>query len=127
VPLVTPLQSEKEEVDQSAVYENYVRLEARKAGISERLALYIWTHEGGNDLNAIGDMKLTCKTGLNKGKPVRAKGGWQFTDCGHPEISDTCAFDLRCATTQALPLLKIKETCISQFSTCKDFYEKELQ
>ena len=43
--------------------------------------------------NQLGDMDINCKVGVNKGKPVRAKGLVQITDCYNPDITDDQAFD----------------------------------
>ena len=96
--------------------QTYIALEARKQDVDETLALYIWLHEGKGNLRSIGDMDLTCS---KTGKPVRARGGWQITECYHPEISDECAFDLKCSTAFALPIIKNPVSCRSQFSTCR--------
>lgn len=99
----------------------YIASQALKIGVSEDLALYVWNHEGAGDLRAVGDMDITCPS---TGKPVRARGAWQLTECWYPTVSDDCAFDLKCSTAVALPLLKEKKTCISQFSTCRDYYKR---
>lgn len=112
-----PGQEESVQPDSRDTNENYIATEASKYGVSPELALYIWRNEGKGNLHAIGDMNLTCrKTGL----PVRSRGGWQITECYHPEVSDECAFDLVCSTKVALPL--IKKRCQQEFSTCRAYY-----
>lgn len=71
-----------------------------------------------------GDMAITCPAGPNKGKPVRARGLWQFTECYHPEVSDAEAYDMASSTTLALPLLRNEKTCRNQFSTCDQYYRE---
>lgn len=93
----------------------YIEQEATKMGVDPDVALYIWKNEGRGNLRAIGDMDITCG---RTGKPVRARGGWQITECFYPQVSDACAFDLKCSTAVALPLLKTRKSCLQQFSTC---------
>jgi hypothetical protein len=40
-----------------------------------------------------GDMGVLCPIGVNKDKPIRAKGLVQITDCYQPEITDEQAFN----------------------------------
>ncbi len=41
-----------------------------------------------------GDMNITCPRGINKGKPVRARGAVQITECYFPEVTDEQAYDV---------------------------------
>ncbi len=80
---------------------------------------YIVKNESQYKESAIGDMNLTCRrTGL----PVRARGILQITECYYPEISDECAFDAKCSLETMLPIMADKERCISQWSTCRDYF-----
>lgn len=118
---IRPGQEESTPPEYRDTYENYIATEANKAGVSPELALYIWKNEGQGNLYAIGDMSLTCRrTGL----PVRARGGFQITECFHPEISDDCAFDLHCSTETVMPWIASKKRCIQEFSTCRRYYSK---
>src|SRR5574343_477010 len=66
---------------------------ANKHGINVSLAQYVVSNESQYDINNIGDMDIICKTGPNKGKPVRARGLMQITDCYYPEVTDEQAFN----------------------------------
>jgi len=102
--------------------EDYITQEALKMGVDPRLALYVWTHEGQGNLTARGDLHLTCK---RTGAPVNARGGWQITECYHPEVSDACADDLECSTKVAMPWLVEKKKCMQEFSTCRAYYRNQ--
>jgi hypothetical protein len=64
--------------------------------------------EGESSFNAeaIGDMDVICNFGPNKGKPVRARGIVQITECSHPEITDEQAFDPDWALTWAVGVIE---------------------
>ena len=49
--------------------------------------------ESGLVPSKVGDMKYLCTSGVNLGKPIRAKGLVQITDCYEPTITDAQAFD----------------------------------
>jgi len=97
----------------------YVREQAEIKGVDPDLAEYVWTHEGGGNLAARGDKTLICS---RTGKPVNARGGWQITECYHPEVHDSCTDNLECSTRFALPFLRDKKVCMNEFSTCRDYY-----
>lgn len=64
-----------------------------------------------------GDMQRKCPSGKYKGKPVRARGIYQITQCYHPEITDAQAYDPVFATRWAIQKL-IDGKCKQEFSTC---------
>jgi len=59
-------------------------------GVKEALVREIIKKESSFNEKAIGDMDIICK---NTGKPVRARGLVQITECHHPNINDAQAFD----------------------------------
>lgn len=89
-------------------------------GVSPKLAIYIASHESGFDADQIGDMYITCR---RTGKPVRARGLYQITECFHPEISDAQAFDPDFSMKWAVKVMLDKKYCMMQFSTCRDYYK----
>lgn len=92
---------------------------SQKYNVPESILTYVIEHESNYNEKAIGDMNITCKrTGL----PVRARGLLQITECFYPEISDECAFNAKCSLEKMLPIMADKERCISQWSTCRDYY-----
>lgn len=101
----------------------YIEQQARLYNVSVPLALYVAGHESpGFIATSTGDMNIICRSGPNRGKPVRAKGNWQITDCYHAEVTDAQAFDLTWSTAWAMPILKNPVTCKHEFSTCRDYY-----
>ena len=93
---------------------------ALQYGVSADRVHFIIKHESQYNQNAVGDMNLICKrTGL----PVRARGILQITECYYPEISDKCAFDAECSLDKMLPIMRDKESCLSQWSTCSEYYK----
>lgn len=62
--------------------------------ISEEVMNYIVSNESSFETMAVGDMDIICSRGINKGKPVRARGVAQITECYFPEITDEQAFDV---------------------------------
>lgn len=102
----------------------YVLAEAKKKGVWVEKIEFIASTEGHYNVRALGDMDLICKYGPNKGKPVRAKGAWQITDCGHPEITDEQAFDLEWSTEWSLNVIaSSKKDCMIQWTQCAKWYE----
>lgn len=91
------------------------------SGVDPELARFVWEHEGNGNQFAEGDLNIICK---RTGKPVRARGVWQITECYHPEVSDECAFNVECATKIVTPWLLNKRICLSQFSTCRSYYSE---
>lgn len=87
---------------------------ALQYGVSAELVHYIVKKESQYNPKAIGDMNLICK---RTGKPVRARGILQITECWYPDVSDACAFDVECSLDRMLPVMKTD--CESQWSTCQ--------
>lgn len=97
---------------------------ALEKGVDLKLAHYIAEHESHYNPMEIGDMKITCSSGVNKGKPVRARGIYQITECYYPEFTDEQAFDPETNIRYAIDIIaKGKSICISQFSTCRLYYK----
>ena len=91
----TPVQQVTEVKVEPSKDENiqFARLIARKEGISEELFIRILLDESSGSSTVIGDMNIICKKGPNKGKPVRARGLFQITECHWPKITDEQAFN----------------------------------
>lgn len=108
----------------STTIRSYIEEKALLLGVKKELALYIAEHESRFNPDEIGDMDIICKKrdSTNYGRPVRARGVFQITDCYWPHITDEQAFDARFNIDLALPLLKDKETCLVQFTTCRWYY-----
>lgn len=67
-----------------------IYLYANQYHVSPLKMLKIVKYESRFNPNAIGDMKLKCpSTGL----PVRSRGIVQISECYHPEVTDSEAFD----------------------------------
>ena len=58
---------------------------------------------------ALGDMNIDCKQGVNAGKPVRARGLAQITDCYNASTTDEEAFDPEYALEFAAKQIKRNE------------------
>lgn len=86
---------------------------ALQYGVSAKLVHYIVKKESQYNPKAVGDMNLICE---RTGRPVRARGILQITECWYPDVSDACAFDVTCSLDRMLPVMKTD--CESQWSTC---------
>ncbi len=89
---------------------------AEKRGVSAELLQTIVSRESQWNVKAVGDMQLVCP---KTGKPVRARGALQITECYHPEISDAEAFDAEFSLNWGAKQLANGQ-CKKEFSTCKD-------
>ncbi len=85
-------------------------------GVSSSLLTHIALKESTGSSTILGDMKLICHSGPNKGKPVRAKGVVQITDCYHPEVTDEQAFDMN--FSMRFLASNIKKGNCHEWSTC---------
>lgn len=63
---------------------------AKDYGVSAKTMEKIIKNESSYNPKAIGDMNITCK---KTGKPVRARGIAQITECSFPEVTDEQAFN----------------------------------
>jgi len=94
---------------------------ADEFGVSQELAHYVAFNESSYNPNAIGDMNINCPS---TGKPVRARGVMQLTDCWYGYVSDEEAFDAETNIKIGMEVIaKGRTTCISQFSTCREYYK----
>lgn len=84
---------------------------------------YIINNESQYDPTQIGDMNLICPIGPNKGKPVRARGWFQITECYHPEVSDAQAFDYIWALKWSIPKINNEKTCKIEWTACRWHYD----
>lgn len=100
----------------------YVTQQATWAEVPTRRALYVAGHESFFVATSTGDLTITCHQGPNRGKPVRARGVWQITDCYHPEVSDAEAYSVEWSTAWALPLLADPATCRHEWTQCRRYY-----
>lgn len=108
--------------------EDMVTKYARLNGVSIDLAHYIAKNESHYQFDAKGDLNLICKNPRSpwNGTSVYARGVYQLTRCYHPEISDAEAFNPESNIKIAMAIIgKSKESCINEFSTCREYYEKE--
>lgn len=92
---------------------------AQKYSVEIEVLTYIIKNESNFRADAVGDMNIVCK---RNGEPVRARGILQITECYYPHITDDCAFDVRCSLENMLPIMADKEKCISQWTTCRNYY-----
>jgi hypothetical protein len=83
---------------------DYVQTAAKAAGIDSRIAEWIVSHESGLDPQATGDSG-------------DSRGLWQINRIYHPEVSDRCAYDVKCSTGWALE--RIMDGNINEWSTWK--------
>lgn len=83
--------------------------------VSETKAMDIAKKESGYHPNAVGDLNLICKA---TGKPVRARGIYQITECYHPEITDEQAFDPNFNIEWGIQQMAA-DNCKKEFSTCR--------
>lgn len=119
-PVRSPVFVPKLTVEVPEIYKMMIQSYAEKYGVKIEILTYIVERESGYNPNAIGDMNIICKrTGL----PVRARGILQITECYYPEISDECAFDIKCSFDSMLPIMQDIEKCKSQWTTCRDYYK----
>lgn len=100
---------------------------AEKHGVDKQLAHYVIKGESTYNPEAKGDLNIICDNPRSpyNGQPVYARGLGQLTRCYYPEISDEEAFDpqINLDTTMGV-IAKGKDTCMSQFTTCRDYYQK---
>lgn len=95
----------------------YVVEQATKHGIPVERALHVLENEGGYFPTEDGDMDLICR---RTGKPVRARGPWQITECYYPQVPDEVTDDFKKSTDYVFDNGLLKDgTCQSQFSTCR--------
>jgi len=92
---------------------------ADKYDVSRDLAHYIVSKESTYNPKNLGDKHITCK---RTGEPVNARGLMQITQCFHPNVTDEQAYDPEFNLNYGMKLASKKETCIQQFSTCRDYY-----
>ena len=117
--LLTPLVSRAAATSTQETPQAQARRLAAEYGVPFYLLDYIITNETHWKPHAVGDMDITCK---RTGKPVRARGIMQLTECWYSHVPDACAFDTECALRVALPLIAKKHTCMSQWTTCRRYY-----
>ena len=83
---------------------DYVQRSAKAAGVSPRVAEWIVSHESQHHPGATGD-------------GGESRGIWQINRVYHPEVSDKCAYDVRCSTDWSLR--RIHDGYVSEWSTWK--------
>ncbi|MGH9679334.1 MAG: hypothetical protein ACRD4Y_05250 [Candidatus Acidiferrales bacterium] len=88
---------------------NYVQNAAKAAGVSPRVAEWIVSHESSHRPGITGD-------------GGESRGLWQINRNWHPEVSDACAYDVRCSTRWSLE--RIREGHSNEWSTWKYCREK---
>lgn len=98
---------------------------AAKYKVNPKLANYIANNESNYNPLEVGDMNIIChdKSSRGYGKPVRARGIFQLTDCYYPNVSDEQAFNPEFNIDYGMQIIaKGKETCKEQFTTCRWYY-----
>lgn len=93
---------------------------AKEYGVNDKLAHYVVENESQYDPNLVGDLHIKCP---QTGKPVRARGLVQITECYYPEVTDEQAFDPNFNLEFGMKLMKNKSTCMNQFTTCRNYYK----
>ncbi len=120
VSAIIPQHAEASSTPKTELYATKAELQAlafsiaESHGVSAELLSTIVSRESQWNVKAVGDMQLVCP---KTGKPVRAKGLMQITDCYWPDISDDEAFDPTFALTWAAEKLangecKLWSTCV---------------
>lgn len=96
---------------------------SKKYDVPRAVLDYIISNESSYRKDAVGDMDIICK---RTGKPVRARGILQITECYYPNIPDECAFDVECSLEKMILLIKDENTCRSQWTTCRNYFNQGL-
>lgn len=104
---------------------DYVANQAIQFDVPVNRALYISKNESSFIATTTGDMELKCRVGVNKGKPVRARGIFQITDCYHPEVTDQEAFSVEWSTRWAMERMRDDATCRKEWTTCRVYLGKD--
>jgi len=94
---------------------------ANKYKVPLPLAHYIVKNESHYNPNNVGDKNILCK---RTGQATYARGLMQITRCWHPNVSDKQAFDPNFNLNYGMKLASNKATCMSQFTTCRNYYNK---
>ena len=92
------------EPDASINVRSYVERAARDEGVDPTVAEWIVSHESGHRPDATGD-------------GGDSRGLWQINRVYHPEVSDRCAYDVKCSTRWSLR--RIMEGYVDEWSTWK--------
>ena len=82
----------------------YVQSASEAAGVNPRIAEWIVSHESRHHPEATGD-------------GGESRGLWQINKAWHPEVSDTCAYDITCSTDWSLE--RIRAGYVDVWSTWK--------
>ena len=83
------------------------------------LALFIANTESRFNSEALGDMHIKC---WKNGKPVRARGLFQITECYHPTIADADAFDPQFSILWSIPKMADTKLCKQTWTACRLYY-----
>lgn len=113
-------------LDSTSTIAAYIQDQVDIIGASSTVAMYVSREESHLIATSTGDMDIICKykRSPNYGKPVRAKGIWQITDCYHPEITDKQAYDVIWSTAWALPRIASTSECTKEWTTCRTYYNE---
>jgi len=82
----------------------YVQSASKSAGVNPRVAEWIVSHESRHHPEATGD-------------GGESRGLWQINKAWHPEVSDTCAYDITCSTDWSLE--RIRAGYVDEWRTWK--------
>ena len=117
---IPAIETYEAEVEEPLSVQELVSHYADEFGVNKELAHYVAFNESSYNPNAIGDMDITCPL---DGKPVRARGVFQLTDCWYGHIPDEDAFHAETNIKIGIEVIaKGRTTCMSQFTTCRNYY-----
>ncbi len=94
----------------------FIESQSRLNFVPVKRALAVSGGESHFIASSTGDMNIICP---RTGKPVRARGIWQITECYHPEVSDEQAYDVASSTAWAMDRLGDDETCKQEWTQCR--------
>ena len=89
----------------------YIQAVAKANGVSPEVAEWIVAHESQHHPEAIGD-------------GGESRGLWQINKAWHPEVSDACAYNVKCSTNWSVK--RIRAGYVDEWSTwkyCKERFE----
>jgi hypothetical protein len=89
--------------------QTYVQTAAKGAGVDPSVAEWIVSHESGHRPSVTGDGGTS-------------RGLWQINKDWHPEVTDACAYDMKCSTDWSLGRIRLGYS--NEWSTWKYCREK---
>jgi hypothetical protein len=94
--------STKDSISSSSI-KDYLIDETKLFGLDTNVVIWIVSKESQFDPNKQGDDNI-CNNinSINYKKRTVSRGLFQISSCYHPEISDACAYNIKCATQWSL-------------------------